>query len=525
MKHIATIFLFLGVLLFITAPVIAQEGPEEGDYRTFESGDWSDAAIWDVYSDGDWIAPDVPPSGSETITVLEGDSVFVDVEVTITGRLVNQGRVEADDEYLIIGDGGTYQHDQDAGYMPFAVWEQGSTLLITGVETEAPADRNQNYYNVTFNTPDLLSNLNMDLNEVTIGGDIYVIDTGLARWYLTSALATDTSTVTIMGDIIVENGAFSVQGTSNAQTTFRVHHYGNVHVTGGNFSISRGSQPLGTTHWYLHEGDFFMENATSQNSTTTVGGAKFVFAKEDVQTLTLGEGNNLMAFPIEVSSGTTLHSRESKLAGSGMVEIRAGAIIGTALPGGVEEIFEDVGAEVILEDESGYAFNGTEEQITSEIMPTLVGDLVIDNPEGVTLTQETTINGVLRLLDGVFDNTIPFELGPDGSISEEGGSLLIPFTSVKELAGDIPQSFFVDQNYPNPFNPTTVIRFGLPTGSSVMVSVYNMLGQEVAILVDGWKNAGQYEVTFDASNLSSGVYLYRVQADNVVTTKRMMFIK
>jgi len=268
-----------------------------------------------------------------------------------------------------------------------------------------------------------------------------------------------------------------------------------------------------------------MSNATTQSSTATVGGAKFVFTKDGEQTLTLGEGNTLTALPIEVASGTTLHMGYSQLAGSGSVDIKEGAIVGTALPGGVEEVFEEVAAEVTLEDESGYLFNGTEGQITSEMMPTLVGDLVIDNPEGVTLTQETTINGVLRLLEGVFDNTIPFELGPNGSISEEGGSLLHPYTSVDEFENDIPETFFVDQNYPNPFNPTTTIRFGVPTTTFVTVNVFNMLGQHMVTLFEDDVTGGTYEIPFDASTLSSGVYLYRIQAGEVVTTKRLMLIK
>jgi len=615
MKHIATILMIVGLLFFIGGTAIAQDDPEDGDYQTFESGDWNDTNIWDVYSDGSWVAASAPPSGSETITILDGDSVFVNVEVTITGRIIDRGRLVADEGNLIIGDGGVYQHDQDAGNMPIAVWEEGSTFHITGVETEAPADRNQDYYHVVFETPELLSNLNMDLKDATIGGDIRVLDTGLARWYLTSADAADTAIVTLLGDVYVENGNFSVQGTSNALTTFRVHHYGNIHVTGGNFSISRGSQPNGTTRWYMYEGNFFMENATTQNSTATVGGAKFVFAKEGgVQTLTLGEGNDLLALPIEVAGDAILHMGESVLAGSGTVNVLEGGILGTALAGGLEAIFGNVAGAVTLESGSGYEFNGSVAQVTSEMMPDTVGDLIIRNPAGVTLSQEThiegmlglgegefnnaagftrgenfmlgtghpdgitgvinsqltdpvdvseienfafigiedqvtstdmpdivnnlninnpttvtlsqptTVNGLLRLMAGVFDNTEGVEFGPEGTYSEEGGTSSLPL-SVEIIDPEVPGTFYVNQNYPNPFNPSTVIRFGLPTSTHVVVKIYNMLGQEVSTLLDEWKDAGQYEVTFDAGHLSSGVYLYRVQAGDAVTTKRMMLVK
>ncbi|MDZ7260773.1 MAG: T9SS type A sorting domain-containing protein, partial [candidate division KSB1 bacterium] len=487
------------------------------------SGDWSNAQIWQRFNGTSWVATANPPTGSETITIQSTDSVFVNVAISITGKLVNQGIVEPSGN-LSIANGGTYQHDRDGGRVPIATWEEGSTLLMTGVTSTAPSNRNQNYYNITFNTPGLLSNLNMALNGNTIRGDIRVINTGLARWYLTTVAATDTAIVTIMGDVIVESGAFAVQGTSNAQTTFIVHHYGNIEVTGGNFSISRGSQPGGTTTWYIYEGNFSMSNATTQSSTLTPGGAKFVFAKPGTQTLTLGEGNTLTALPIEVSSGTTLDMGTSQLAGNGIFILNEGATLMTSLAGGVAEIFNSVVAEVTLKEGSSYGFNGTTAQVTSSRMPTTVTDLIIDNPAGVTLSQATTINGVLRLRAGVFDNTIPFTLGPSGSISYEGGSLKVP-VSVETRQRNLPESFYVEQNYPNPFNPSTTIRFGLPSASQVTVEVFNLLGQKVTTLFEGRKEAGVHELQFEAANLSSGVYLYRIRAGEVVHIKRMVLGK
>jgi hypothetical protein len=99
-----------------------------------------------------------------------------------------------------------------------------------------------------------------------------------------------------------------------------------------------------------------------------------------------------------------------------------------------------------------------------------------------------------------------------------------PVLSVKELGG-IPAEFELMQNYPNPFNPTTVINFTLPKSGNVSLKVYNVLGQEVATLVNGFMTAQKYEVSFDASKLASGVYVYTLQSDNFSQSKKMILMK
>ena len=96
-------------------------------------------------------------------------------------------------------------------------------------------------------------------------------------------------------------------------------------------------------------------------------------------------------------------------------------------------------------------------------------------------------------------------------------------TSVTENIN--PPEFSLEQNYPNPFNPRTSIRFNLPNRSDVVLKVYNLLGQEVKTLVDAEFEAGTYSVSFDASDLPSGVYIYRVRAGTFVETKRMVLLK
>ncbi len=95
------------------------------------------------------------------------------------------------------------------------------------------------------------------------------------------------------------------------------------------------------------------------------------------------------------------------------------------------------------------------------------------------------------------------------------------------ISADVPApaDFALDQNYPNPFNPSTSIRYSVPEAGNVKLAVYNLVGEEVAVIVNGYTEAGQFDVSFDASNLPSGVYLYKLQSANSVQTKKMMLLK
>jgi len=96
---------------------------------------------------------------------------------------------------------------------------------------------------------------------------------------------------------------------------------------------------------------------------------------------------------------------------------------------------------------------------------------------------------------------------------------------IREIGSEIPNKYDLNQNYPNPFNPTTIISFSIPESGLVTLKVFNLLGQEVATLVNEVKSAGTYEVDFDASQLTTGMYVYTISSGNYSATKKMMLVK
>jgi hypothetical protein len=131
-----------------------------------------------------------------------------------------------------------------------------------------------------------------------------------------------------------------------------------------------------------------------------------------------------------------------------------------------------------------------------------------------------------------FDNLTspPYTFTPDGLYAKD---LVLSFlqrtvltTSVPgPISSSFPIDFHLEQNYPNPFNPSTTIKFELPRTSQVNLTVFDILGRDVSVLVNERKEAGVYEVKFDGSNLASTVYFYRLQAGDFVQTKKLIILR
>ena len=165
------------------------------------------------------------------------------------------------------------------------------------------------------------------------------------------------------------------------------------------------------------------------------------------------------------------------------------------------------------------------------------GDVLSYEWRVVSEFQDTTVAG-LSDTSFTFDGSAFWQINTtyhwmvntgDGTVmvaSADTFALIVPLiNSLDDQPGSLPSEFVLEQNYPNPFNPVTFIRFALPEALPVRVEVFNMLGQPVATLVNEMKPAGYHTVSFDGSELSSGIYFYRLEAGSFSQLRKMILMK
>jgi len=151
-----------------------------------------------------------------------------------------------------------------------------------------------------------------------------------------------------------------------------------------------------------------------------------------------------------------------------------------------------------------------------------------DNGEALSTTDGGSTWNVLNLFSGRFEQ-VQFVNQTTGWIVG-GQAKIYKTTNLGGLTGNVSNSgiaseFSLNQNYPNPFNPSTVISYSIPKNEFVTLKVFDAIGREVTTLVNENETAGNYEITFDASQLSTGIYFYRIEAGEYTVTKKMLLIK
>ncbi len=187
--------------------------------------------------------------------------------------------------------------------------------------------------------------------------------------------------------------------------------------------------------------------------------------------------------------------------------------------------------------------NGGVNWITVPNVPYLFRDIsFLDNNLGWAIGYDSSsFGGILETIDGGITWTIDtgnlpsklnalhikdtygWAVGENGLIlrTTDAGAVWVE----DESDNSLPAEFVLEQNYPNPFNPNTVISYQLPVNSDVLLKVFDVLGKEIATLVDEYKTAGRYEIEFDASRLASGIYFYQLKAGDYTAVKKMILLR
>jgi hypothetical protein len=258
------------------------------------------------------------------------------------------------------------------------------------------------------------------------------------------------------------------------------------------------------------------------------GASKFGAAKAT------SAGENLLTVPLVVSNSANLTAMDIPLKFSEGVTLKEVSFADTRV-----DYFDLKVANI--DNEANTVNIGLMPQISSEQKPDLeagtgaVANLIfeVNDPSVTEVTVEAFTTEyphhdlifVYHTYDKAGNRSLT-TVTRDGSTDGSGERIeFAPFTVEVAKEDVLPTEFALKQNYPNPFNPTTTIGFELPKASHVTLSVYNLLGQEVDVLVDREMTAGRQSVEWDAARYASGLYFYRIQAGDFSETKKMLMLK
>lgn len=426
-----------------------------GEFRSFESGDWTDVNTWEQYDGSTWNnpAPGVPTLSDGVITILDGDTVTVTAadsvdqvivssngylvinpsitllvkdgigtDLEINGTLINSGSITQDMSATIsFLDSSRYVHGQNGGSIPVSKWGKGSTCEISGVTSVLPSGLEQDFYNFTWDCSGQTMDVNMGWEGDTIGGNVNIQNTGTGVFQLCNPTAGTPVVINIGGDLNQASGVVVTHISDEGGTSVTINQGGSINITGGQFSISGGTQGgTGTTVWNLTDGDFSVSDANVQSGTTTPLGAGFVFKKAGIQSLNIGAGNTIDALPVEVDSGTTLDIGTSELTGNGHFILNSGATLETAHSDGINGNIQIEGTS-ILSKSANYAYNGSVAQVTGSLLPDTVNNLTLDNSLGLALSQDVVVNGMMEIKGGLLQSgSEVLSYGEDGALKYSG---------------------------------------------------------------------------------------------------------
>ena len=291
------------------------------------------------------------------------------------------------------------------------------------------------------------------------------------------------------------NGNFLNHFASSIAFAEQLHALGNGNVIVANFSLPTGLRVLDST-------------GTELNFFTAVTGLRGCYA--------LGNGNYLVTngsgvFEIDGATGALLDTKASGVSARfidafdlTIVPVELTSFVGSSADGNILLNW----ATATETNNSGFEIQRAADRINFSNIAFVPGFGTTTERRNYSYTDNSASSGTYYYRLKQIDYNGAFA-----------------YSDIIEVQVTAPIKFALNQNYPNPFNPSTLISYSIPQNSFVTVKVYDIIGNEVSTLVNQTQSAGKYDVKFDASSLSNGVYFYTIKADNFTSTKKMILMK
>jgi len=373
--------------------------------------------------------------------------------------------------------------------------------------------------------------------DVTYGGTITLTNVDVtSTGASSSALATDYGggTVTVTGGTIVASD------TASGSHSAGIYSTGSISVTdaavtsvadcGGVIDGANSISLMNTTLTGLIEGIKIWNTApSSDTANVTIDGGSLTVTAGDGFYIT-GEAGNAAIASISVTGGAVISASTGNIINV-ISSSSASFIVDTDTLTGNMIADTTSTLDIILQNSSSLTGNIQEASVS------------IDSSSVWTLTANSILIGFVDP-DGISGLTVTNVIGNgysvhyDSSLSDNdyldgltyslvNGGELTPgaITDIDDQSSSLPDGYTLDQNFPNPFNAQTTIKYYLPSQSSVLIEIYDILGRMIESIDEGEKQAGEYKIIWNAGNLPSGVYFYRIQAGEFCESKKMTLLK
>ena len=337
------------------------------------------------------------------------------------------------------------------------------------------------------------------------------VNAGLSSWYIEALIFSGT-------DLFAGTGGSGIFHSTNNGTSWTAVNIGLTNTTVWSFAVSGTNLFAGTAGGVFHSTNTGASWVSASDGLTNIDVRTFGVIGTNLFVGTFGGG----VFR-STNNGTNWTPANNGLTDANVFAL---AVSGTNL-------FAGTFSRVFISTNNGTSWTPANSGMTYYIVYSLVvfgtnlfagtnGGVFLSTNNGMSWTEANT--GLTNTPVALIVSGSNLFAGTDSNrVWRRPLSEMI--TDVEDQSNEIPSQFVLEQNYPNPFNPSTTINFSVPSSEFVTLKVYDILGKEVATLVNEEKQAGYYSVNFNASNLATGLYIYKLQAGNFVQTKKMILLR